>query len=254
MSGAGSGADDRLLAAIETHDVAGLRTAFADGRRADVAVRGKPPVQWLLEMYTRSERFAACMRVLLDHGALLPDAALRAVLLDDRDAVAAVVRSEPQALARRVDLVSAFTPLRGATLLHVAAEYGNAAAADALLLAGADVDARAATDAAGGDGQTPLFHTVCSNRDHGAPVMHRLLAAGARTAVRLPSLTWGRGFPWETTLFDVTPLSYCQAGLLPQMHRREADVYRNLRTLLAAAGRPVPPLPNVPNAYLQPPP
>ena len=79
-----------------------------------------------------------------------------------------------------------------------------------------------------------------------------LLAAGARTDVRLPTLVWGRGFDWETTLFDVTPISYCQAGLLPQVHRREVDVYRNLTALLAAAGRPCPAWGNVPNRYLAP--
>ena len=65
-------------------------------------------------------------------------------------------------------------------------------------------------------------------------------------------LVWGRGFDWETTLFDVTPLSYCQFGLLPQMHRREQDIDANVRRLLAAAGRPLPPLGNVPNRYLEP--
>ena len=56
---------------------------------------------------------------------------------------------------------------------------------------------------------------------------------------------------WETTCFDVTPISYAQLGLLPQMHRREADVYANVELLLRYAGRPVPPLANVPNRYLR---
>lgn len=243
--------DARLLAAIETHDVAALRAGMA-ARDATQPVQGKPPVSWLLEMYMRSDRFAACLRVLLERGAQIEDAALAATLLDDGPALAAAVARDPGALLRRFDLVSAFTPLRGASLLHVAAEYGNLGAARVLLAAGADVHARAATDAHGGDGQSPLFHTVCSLLDHGAPVMELLLAAGARTDVLLPMLTWGRGFDWETTLFDVTPISYCQAGLLPQMHRRERDVYRNLARLLAAAGRGQPALPNVPNRYLVP--
>jgi hypothetical protein len=36
------------------------------------------------------------------------------------------------------------------------------------------------------------------------------------------------------------------------MHRREEDIAANVRTLLAAAGRPAPPLANVPNRYLRP--
>ena len=53
-------------------------------------------------------------------------------------------------------------------------------------------------------------------------------------------------------MFDVTPVSYAQMGLLPQMHRRERDVYAVIRLLLAAAGREAPPLENIPNRYLLP--
>ncbi len=70
--------------------------------------------------------------------------------------------------------------------------------------------------------------------------------------MRLAGITWGKGFEWETTFFDVTPVSYAQLGLMPQVHRRERDIYHNIRLLLEAAGRPVPPLANVPNRYLQP--
>ena len=66
----------------------------------------------------------------------------------------------------------------------------------------------------------------------------------------LRAITWGKGFEWETTLFDVTPVSYAQFGLLPQVHRSDRDVYDNVKLLLEAAGRPVPPLDNVPNKYL----
>lgn len=245
-------ADDVLLEALETHDVAALQRLLANGLDPRQPIRGALPVQILLEMYMRSSRFAVCLQELLNHGGALPDPRLAPVLLDDAHALRLTLRGDPGLLQQRFDLVSAFTPLRGATVLHIAAEYGNVAAAKALLAAGADPNARAEADAGGPDGHTPLFHTVNSLLDHGAPVMHALLAAGARTDVCLPSLTWGRGFEWETTLFDVTPINYCQAGLLPQVHRRELDVYRNLRALLAAAARPVPELPNVPNRYLAP--
>ncbi len=244
--------DDALLAAAETHDEAALRALLDGGLDANALVRGKTPVQWLLEMYLRSARLPACLRLLLARGGVLPWPDLAAVLLDDGDALRVQLARDPGLRTRRFDLVSTFTPLTGATALHVAAEYGNLTAVNALLAAGADVDARSATTADGGDGHTPLFHTVCSILDHGAPGMRALLAAGARTDVRLPSLTWGRGFEWQTTLYDVTPISYCQAGLLPQFHRREIDIYRNLDALLTAAGRGGAPFANVPNRYLQP--
>ena len=66
----------------------------------------------------------------------------------------------------------------------------------------------------------------------------------------MSGITWGRGFEWETTLFDVTPISYAQFGLLPQMHRIEQDIYDNIKILLDAADRSVPPLENVPNKYV----
>jgi catechol 2,3-dioxygenase-like lactoylglutathione lyase family enzyme len=40
--------------------------------------------------------------------------------------------------------------------------------------------------------------------------------------------------------------------LLPQVHRRESDIYDNIRLLVEAAGRLVPPLDNVPNQYVNP--
>jgi ankyrin repeat protein len=136
--------------------------------------------------------------------------------------------------------------------LHVAAEYGNANAVRVLIEKGADIDARAAVDAHGLNGHTPLFHTVNSAWNRSAPILDLLLAAGAKPDVRLQGITWGRGFEWETTLFDVTPISYAQFGLLPQVHRHEQDIYANIRRLLAAAGRSIPPLDNVPNRYLTP--
>ena len=203
-------------------------------------------------MYTRSSRFPECLRLLLDRGAVLDDPLVAPVLLDDGVALRAALEAAPSLVGHRTTMACTFTPLVGATLLHVAAEYGSASAARVLLEGGADVEARAAVDPLGLDGHTPLFHTVNSNRNHGEPVLRLLLEAGARTDVRLPGLTWGRGFEWETTLFDVTPLSYAQLGLLPQMHRSEQDVYAVVRLLLEAAGREVPPLANVPNRYLLP--
>jgi hypothetical protein len=41
-------------------------------------------------------------------------------------------------------------------------------------------------------------------------------------------------------------------SLLPQVHRSERDIYDNIKLLLEASGRTVPPLDNVPNRYLNP--
>jgi hypothetical protein len=101
------------------------------------------------------------------------------------------------------------------------------------------------------NGHTPIFHTVNSAWNRSAPIMHLLLDAGASPDVSVNGITWGKGMEWESICFDVTPISYAQMGLLPQVHREERDIYANIARLLAAAGRPVPPFENVPNKYLK---
>jgi ankyrin repeat protein len=202
-------------------------------------------------MYARSDQFPDCLRLLLERGAVLDDPRIAPVLLNDADGLASALRRDASLLAHRTSMVSAFTPLVGASLLHVATEYGHLAAARVLVEMGADVNARAALDEFGLNGHTPIFHTVNSNANRSAPLLDLLLEAGAEPDIRLAGITWGKGFEWETVCFDVTPISYAQMGLLPQMHRQERDVYANIRTLLAASGRLVPPLDNVPNRYLR---
>lgn len=241
---------DDLLGAFESHSLEHIRAILDAGFEVNSSINGKSPVNHLIEMYYRSDDFPACLRLLLDRGAVLDDPILAPVLLNDSSAIEAAVGRSSEVLRHRATLCCAFTPLVGASLLHVAAEYGHLEAAAKLLELGAEVDARAATNEFGLNGHTPLFHTVNSNANRSAPVMKLLLSAGARADLQLKGITWGKGFEWETTCFDVTPVSYAQLGLLPQMHRAERDCYANVVELLRASGRTVPPLTNVPNRYL----
>jgi hypothetical protein len=243
---------EALLVGFELHSVERIRAVLDAGFDVRRPVRGRTPVNSLIEMYTRSDRFRDCLRLLLEHGAELDDPLIAPVLLDDAASLSAALQGNPLLLEHRTSMASAFTPLVGVSLLHVAAEYGHLQAARALLAAGAEVDARAAVDDSGMNGHTPLFHTVNSSGNRSEPLMRLLLDAGARTDILLAGMTWGKGFDWETTCFDVTPISYAQLGLLPQMHRSERDVYANVRVLLQAAGRTLPPLENVPNRYVHP--
>jgi len=243
-------AESEILGALETHDVNALRALLDAGWDVRQPIKGKSLVRTLTEMYTRSDRFPDCLRLLLERGGVLDDPRVAPVLLDDPVALAAALRASSSLITHRTSMVSAFTPLVGASLLHIAAEYGHLNAARALIERGAVVDARAAIDEHGLNGHTPLFHAVNSNGNRSAPVMELLLSAGARATIHLPGITWGKGFEWETTCFDVTPISYAQLGLLPQMHRREEDIAATVTRLLKAAGRRVPPMTNVPNRYL----
>jgi hypothetical protein len=241
-----------LLGAIEVHSVDEIRKILDDGFDVGTLIKGKTAVTHLTEMYSRSDDFPGCLRLLLARGGQLDDPRIAPVLLDDAAGLSTALREDALLIRHRTSMVSAFTPLIDATLLHVAAEFGNLQAARVLLEAGADVNATAGVDEHGLNGHTPLFHTVNSSHNRSAPLMRLLLDAGARADVRLPGIVWGKGMEWETTIFDVTPVSYAQFGLLPQVHRHERDIYENIRVLLEAAGRTVPPVSNVPNRYLHP--
>ena len=241
-----------LLSAFDGHDVDGVRRALASGADTRAPVRGKQPINWLLEEYTRSDRLTECLRLLLDHGATFGDPLIAPVLLDDADAVRSAFEANPSFLEHHTSLVSSFTSLNNVSLLHVAAEYGNQNAARALIELGADVNARAGFDEHGCNGHTPIFHTVNSNANRSEPIMRMLVEAGADCTLRVEALVWGKGYEWETVFFDVTPISFAQLGLLPQVHRRESDIYCNVKYLVEASGRKMPPLENVPNRYLRP--
>ena len=242
--------NELLLSAFDGHSVDGVRAALAAGADVRTPIRGKAPIYWLLEEYTRSDGLHPCIRMLLDAGAEL-EPLLAAVLLDDADGISSIVKNDPAVLDRRVSLRSAFTSLSGATLLHVAAEYGNPAAVRTLIELGADVNA-AAKDEFGVGGHTPIFHTVNSNKNRSAPIMRTLVEAGASCDIRVDAIDWGKGYPWETVFFDVTPVSFSQMGLMPQVHRSERDIYDNIEYLLRSSGRPIPSFDNVPNRYLHP--
>jgi ankyrin repeat protein len=95
--------------------------------------------------------------------------------------------------------------LQGGTLLHVAAEYNNVAAAAMLLDRGADVNARATVDDAGIGGQTAIFHAVTQFDDGGLPVTELLLERGADLTVRV-KLPGDYERPGETV--ECTSLGY----------------------------------------------
>ena len=242
---------ETLLLGFETHSTDKIQEAFVAGIDVNGLLDGKTPLTLLVEMYLRSPRFSDCVQCLVKAGVRCSDIGLLAVLLDDAELLEAELRKNPSWIHHQVDIRCAFTPLRGASLLHVAAEFGLVRAAAVLIEAGADVEAKAAVDEYGFNGHTPIFHTVCQHRNHCQPVLQLLLEHGAKANIRLAGITWGKGFEWETTIFDTTPFSYAQAGLLPQFQRNEQDVYENIKLLAHASGRVMPDELNVPNQYLR---
>ncbi len=95
--------------------------------------------------------------------------------------------------------------LRGATLLHVAAEFGNLDAVRLLLDRGADVNGKAVVDKDGIGGQTAMFHAATQTGDCGLSIVRFLVDRGADLTVRA-KLPGHYEKPGE--MVDCTPLGY----------------------------------------------
>jgi hypothetical protein len=240
-----------LLGAFEVHSPDGIRASLSAGASATEPIKGKRPVDCLIEGYLRSAKFEECLRVLLEAGASVGDPLLEAVLMDDDEGLRRLLRESNGEIQRKMSPLCAFTSCRGVPALHICAEFGSLRCASVLLDAGADVNARADVDGDGLGGQTPIFHAVNSIFNYCRPVMELLVERGADLDIRVKSLLWGESFDWETVIFDVTPISYAQCGLYRQFHRVEGDVYSNVAYLHERRYGAAPALRNVPNQYLR---
>ena len=142
--------------------------------------------------YVRSPELCACIDILLAAGGVTKCApAALEVLRGDLDRLAEHLDADAALIHKQFPELDfgatggLLLTLRGATLLHVAAEYRNPEATMLLLNRGADVNARAALDAAGVGGQTPIFHAVTQRADEGLPVARLLMDRGADLSVRV---------------------------------------------------------------------
>jgi ankyrin repeat protein len=171
-------------------------------------------LDYLIGTYERSpERLSACIELLLDAGGTTKY---------DVPGVLDVLRRQPGRLAKRLDADAQLAHrrfpeldcgstgarrllLQGATLLHVAAEFGNVEAASLLLDRGADVNARATVDDAGVGGQTAIFHAVTQFGDRGLAMAQFLVERGADLGLRV-KLPGHYERPDEVV--ECTPLGY----------------------------------------------
>jgi ankyrin repeat protein len=112
-----------------------------------------------------------------------------ATISGDSKEIDMLLGKDPSVIERRYPSLNIGTTggrmltLKGATLLHVAAEFGQVGIAKLLLEAGADINARAATDPHGMGGQTPIFHAATQGRDFGIDVVRLLLSREADLTV-----------------------------------------------------------------------
>lgn len=245
-----------------TLSVSGTALVLELGARVvDDGGRRIAPVDVVLE--TDSRKPAAKHEILelyVRHGLQLPDTPAMALHRGRIDLLEGHLRRDPGLLRRTFSheeiyppelgchdevLATHGTPLAGATLLHMCVDYDEREIAEWLLARGMDPDARAAVDADGFGGHTPLFATVVSQpnfwMNHGgraqvAPFTQLLLDAGADPNVRASlrkQLHPGYG---EDTLHeyrDVTPLSWGQ-----RFHRKIFVSEPALRLIAEHGGQP----------------
>ena len=241
---------EKLIVDIELHSVDGIRTCFQNGISPNALFRGEPLINELISEYTRSPRFKDCVRAFVDFGLLMDDRSLLFTLLDDVQGLEAELQANPDLVNKKYTLRCAYTPLQEVTLMHICAEFNHVPSARVLVKYGADPDARAGVDEVGFGGHTPIFHTVNQNGNQSSDMMKFLLSWQVDLEVTLKGLVWGKGYEWETFIPAVNPISYALMGLLPQMHRNEETISKNVSLLLNAAyGINYTP-PNVPCAYL----
>ena len=166
-------------------------------------------LDYLIGTYARSPQLGACVDLLVKAGGTsrydLPG--VIDTLLDRADRLAAHLDANPALIHHRYPELDCGSTgarrllLQGATLLHVAAEYGSLNAARLLLDRGAPVNAPAV------DGQTPIFHAVTQFDDRGLPMTQLLLERGADLSLRarLPG-----HYERPDEVVDCTPLEYAR--------------------------------------------
>jgi ankyrin repeat protein len=160
--------------------------------------RGNPrdpgtALDYVIQTYPRDpKRLATCIEILLAAGArtrydvpgVLP------LLRSRNDELAALLDANPSLIHRRYPEIDScgssggrLLTLRGATLLHIAAEYGFLDGARLLLDRGAEVNARADVDANGVGGQTPIFHALTNHDARNSKVGQLLIDRGADLSI-----------------------------------------------------------------------
>jgi hypothetical protein len=240
-------------------NVTGTQLAFAMGARVVLADgTQRAPIDTVLETDSRDpEAKHAILAMYEAHGYRFPDTAPMALHRGRIDLLAAHLARDADLLTRTFSheaiyppelgchddvLATHGTPLRGATLLHMAVDFDELEIGTWLLDQGMPVDARAAVDADGFGGHTALFATVVSqpafwinyqHREPSAAFTRLLLARGADPNARASlrkQLHPGYGPDTLHEYRDVTPL-----GWGARFHR-EVFVNREAMRLIAEAG------------------
>ena len=224
-----------LMWTCETLNDEGM--AFLLGLGADLAdEKGDrlAPIALLLQTYCRYPHGKhACLEIAESRGTKLPGTPTMAMHRGRIELLENHLRRDPDLVRRRFSHEEIYppelgchadhsyalhgTPLDGTTLLHMCVDFDEIEIARWLIEHGADVNARAAVDADGFGGHTPLFGCVVSQayicrRQQDAEFARLLLDCGAEPNARASLRKQLRFVPDESVheYRDVTPLAWGQ--------------------------------------------
>lgn len=184
-----------LFAPCESVDPVAMQWLLEHGANPNCPKPGRrvTALDYLIGSYVRSPELAACIDLLIGAGGAtrydLPG--VLNILRGRVDRLAEQLDANPELLNQRFPELDCGSTgarrllLQGATLLHVAAEYGSIESAKLLLARGASVNARASLNEAGVGGQTPIFHAVTQSHDLGLAMTRLLLERGSDLSVRV---------------------------------------------------------------------
>jgi ankyrin repeat protein len=218
-----------ICAPCETLAPRALKWLLDHGANPHVASRDYgTPLSMLIGTYSRNAKGRnACLEAFAEAGFALPDTPAMALYRGRIDLLEAHLGRDPSLLEQRFQEAEIFpaelglkpgeglhvTPVGGGTLLHLAVEYDDIDVARWLIERGADVNAKAALDADGFGGHTPLFHTVVTLAAPDDSMARLLLDHGADPNARATIRKQLRdmGDPEKEMMrefHDVTPIGY----------------------------------------------
>ena len=94
--------EEDLLGAFEVHSPGEIRASLSAGVSPTGPIKGKRPIDSLIEAYLRSPRFADCLQVMLDAGASIGDPLLQVVLMDDDQGLRHLLKKSGDEIQRKL--------------------------------------------------------------------------------------------------------------------------------------------------------